>query len=155
MFVNRVSIQCCSTVHWKDLLTVKWKMHKKWLSQRRERKSMHSYFRSKYYLPIMSPKRFIDLFCGIGGFHYTLKDLGYQCVFACDSDKDCRQISWGKPPFKTHGRCSRLQYLIMKFFAPVSLAKRSVRPRLSGLASFGNLGHLWSGSSCCGSGNLQ
>ena len=31
--------------------------------------------------------RFADLFCGIGGFHAALSDLGHECVFACDSDK--------------------------------------------------------------------
>ena len=32
--------------------------------------------------------RFVDLFCGIGGFHSALSQLGHECVFACDADKD-------------------------------------------------------------------
>ena len=34
---------------------------------------------------------FIDIFCGIGGFHIALKNLGHKCVFACDIDKKCRE----------------------------------------------------------------
>ena len=40
----------------------------------------------------MSTKNFIDLFCGIGGFHIALTDLGYKCVFASDKDKYCREV---------------------------------------------------------------
>lgn len=35
---------------------------------------------------------FVDLFCGIGGFHQAMKRLGIRCVFACDIDKHCRKI---------------------------------------------------------------
>lgn len=31
--------------------------------------------------------KFIDLFCGIGGFHQAFRSLGHECVFACDIDK--------------------------------------------------------------------
>ena len=36
--------------------------------------------------------KFIDLFCGIGGFHQAMKKFDYECVFACDIDKNCRYI---------------------------------------------------------------
>ena len=36
--------------------------------------------------------KFIDLFCGIGGFHQALSKLNASCVFACDIDKNCRNI---------------------------------------------------------------
>lgn len=35
--------------------------------------------------------RFVDLFCGIGGFHVAAKKLGGKCVFACDIDDEARK----------------------------------------------------------------
>lgn len=36
--------------------------------------------------------RFIDLFCGIGGFHQAMAQLGGKCVFACDINDMCRKV---------------------------------------------------------------
>ena len=36
--------------------------------------------------------KYIDLFCGIGGFHQALSKLNAECVLACDIDKYCRKV---------------------------------------------------------------
>jgi DNA (cytosine-5)-methyltransferase 1 len=36
--------------------------------------------------------KFIDLFCGIGGFHQALIKLNAKCILACDIDKFCREV---------------------------------------------------------------
>ena len=36
--------------------------------------------------------RFIDLFCGVGGFRSALERNGHQCVFSSDLDKDAQHI---------------------------------------------------------------
>lgn len=39
----------------------------------------------------MGDFKFIDLFCGIGGFHAAMSQLGGECVFAADIDENCRK----------------------------------------------------------------
>ena len=44
--------------------------------------------------------RFVDLFCGIGGFHAALHRLGHECVFATDIDEHAAKVyetNWGRP----------------------------------------------------------
>ena len=38
-----------------------------------------------------APLRFIDLFCGIGGFRIAFEKAGGKCVFSSDWDKFSRQ----------------------------------------------------------------
>jgi DNA (cytosine-5)-methyltransferase 1 len=35
--------------------------------------------------------KFIDLFCGIGSFHYSFKKFGWECVMSCDIDKAVKE----------------------------------------------------------------
>lgn len=35
---------------------------------------------------------YIDLFCGIGGFHYAMKSLGAKCVFASDINNEAKKV---------------------------------------------------------------
>lgn len=49
----------------------------------------------------MTQFTFIDLFCGIGSFHYSLIKLGGECVFACDIDQNANStyiLNYGVVP---------------------------------------------------------
>jgi len=39
-----------------------------------------------------SSLKYIDLFCGVGGFHQALNKLDAECILACDIDADCRVV---------------------------------------------------------------
>ena len=41
---------------------------------------------------ILDGYKYIDLFCGIGGFHLALDSFGAQCVFASDIDINARRV---------------------------------------------------------------
>ena len=45
--------------------------------------------------------KFIDLFCGIGGFRYALEKKGMECVFSSDIDEKAREVykqNFGETP---------------------------------------------------------
>ena len=49
----------------------------------------------------MEKLKFIDLFCGIGGFRQALQKRGHQCVFSSDWDPHAQfvyQKNFGKSP---------------------------------------------------------
>jgi len=53
--------------------------------------------------------RFIDLFCGIGGFRLALEDLGHQCVFSSDDDPHAQKtyaLNFGDVP---HGDLTEIE----------------------------------------------
>lgn len=48
------------------------------------------------------PLRFIDLFCGIGGFRYAFESVGAKCVFSSDWDKYSQityEANFGEKPY--------------------------------------------------------
>jgi len=58
--------------------------------------------------PITSPCRFIDLFCGIGGFRIAFEKVGGQCVFSSDYDKFSQQTYEANFGERPHGDINKV-----------------------------------------------
>lgn len=50
----------------------------------------------------MNSFKFIDLFCGVGGFHQALSALGGKCILACDVDKKAIEVYEKNYGIKVH-----------------------------------------------------
>lgn len=57
----------------------------------------------------MKKFKFIDLFCGIGGFHQAMESLGGECVFASDIDEDCRKTYEANYGIKPSGDITKIE----------------------------------------------
>jgi len=53
--------------------------------------------------------KFIDLFCGIGGFHQALTKIGHKCVFASDIDENCRKTYENNYGLKPEGDITKIK----------------------------------------------
>jgi len=52
--------------------------------------------------------KFIDLFAGIGGFHYALKSFGAECVFASEIDKKAQNTYYSNHNISPYGDITQI-----------------------------------------------
>ena len=53
--------------------------------------------------------RFIDLFCGIGGFHLALSSFGAECVFSSDINEKACKVYEKNFKIKPHGDITKIK----------------------------------------------
>lgn len=53
--------------------------------------------------------RFYDCFCGIGGFHNALTQLGHVCVGASEIDKECQKVYQENYSIKPQGDITKIE----------------------------------------------
>lgn len=56
----------------------------------------------------MKSFKFIDLFCGIGGFHLAMSAVGGECVFASEIDKFAKQAYTTLHGLEPHGDITKI-----------------------------------------------
>lgn len=57
----------------------------------------------------MQNLKFYDAFCGIGGMHIAMSQLGHVCVGACDIDKSCREVYQENFSIKPEGDITKIE----------------------------------------------
>jgi DNA (cytosine-5)-methyltransferase 1 len=58
---------------------------------------------------------FVDLFCGIGGFHYALQSQGAKCVWACDWDLNARKTYRANHHIEPWGDITQAEFVSREF----------------------------------------
>ena len=62
----------------------------------------------KKYTTALYGYKFIDLFCGIGGFHLALKAFGAECTFASEIDEQAKKIYENNFAIKPQGDITKI-----------------------------------------------
>ena len=58
---------------------------------------------------LLEKYKYIDLFAGIGGFHYALNSFGAKCVFASEWDKYASETYFVNHKLKPHGDITKVE----------------------------------------------
>ena len=70
---------------------------------------LDKHIKNKHSDEVNNKLKFIDLFCGIGGFHNVLDSLGHKCVFASDINKDCREVYKNNYNMESEGDIKKIE----------------------------------------------